>query len=93
MRTPVIGSAGVAGYSTRFANPEVEFEALDGPAVSVANFRGIANVPLQIQLNNGKSYLIANATNIDDVSIKVHDGKISGLKFSGDYVQEVTVSS
>jgi hypothetical protein len=85
----VLKSDGVAGFVTSWEAPEVEFEALDSATVSVAGLKGLQNTPLQVQMNNGKSYLIAGATQIDQPSIKVHEGKVSGLKFSGDYCQEI----
>jgi hypothetical protein len=89
VRTPVLASDGVAGYTTKWEAPEVEFEGLDGPTVSVAGLIGLVNTPFQVRMNNGKSYLIASGTQIDAPSIKAHEGKISGLKFSGKYCQEI----
>jgi hypothetical protein len=90
VRTPVTSSNGVAGFTTKWETPEVEFEGLDAASVSVMGLKGLVNQTFQVKMNNGKSYLIASGTQIDDPSIKVAEGKISGLKFSGKYAQEVT---
>ena len=92
-RKPVASSNGTAGYTTAWEAPEVEFEALDAATVSVTGLKSIVNTPFQVLLNNGKSYLIAGATQVNDASIKIHEGKISGLKFTGDYCQEVGTSA
>jgi hypothetical protein len=91
-RAPVMKSDGMAGYTTKWEQPEVEFEGIDGPTVSVAGLKGLVSTTMQVALNNGKSYLIADATQIEDPSIKVHEGKISGLKFTGSYCTEVLAS-
>ena len=93
VRKPVVSSNGTAGYTTAWDAPEVEFEALDAATVSVTGILGIVDTPLQVQMNNGKSYLIAGATQVDQPSVKVAEGTISGLKFTGDYCQEVGVSA
>jgi hypothetical protein len=93
VRTGVASSNGTAGFTTKWELPEVEFEALDAATVSVTGLKGLVNTPFQVLLNNGKSYLIAGATQVDDPSVKIHEGKISGLKFTGDFCQEVGTSA
>ena len=88
IRTPKEKSDGIAGYTTRFVAPEVTLNAIDGPSVSVTAFKAIAGQTLQINLSNGKQYQLFNATQVDDVSIKIADGNIDGLKFTGTSMSE-----
>ena len=89
IRTAVVSSNGVAGYTTHYKEGVIEFEALDGPAVAISALRAANNVPVQVMLNNGKSWFIKQASQVDDVSVKVHEGKVSGIKIAGDQVKEV----
>jgi len=84
IRTPMVKSDGVAGFTTKWEAPEVTLEALDGPQVSVATIKSIAGTPtVQLNLNNGKSWFLYGAFQIDDVTAKIGDGKITGVKLSG----------
>ncbi len=91
-RKPVPGAAGnVAGFTTETLIPDVTMTALDGPAVSVSALKAVnGNTTLQIKLNNGKSYIVYGAFQIDDPDIKVDAGEIGALKFSGTSAVEIT---
>jgi len=88
-RKVVLSSNGVAGYTTEIQAGEIEFEALDGPQVAVTALMAAKGVPIQVRMNNGKSWLLPNASQIDQPSVKIHEGKISGLKFAGDPAREI----
>lgn len=88
IRTPKIKSDGVAGWTTKYAAPEVTLTAIDGPQTSVQALKAISGQTLQVQLNNGKVYLVYDATQIDDLEIKVADGELDTLKFSGSSADE-----
>ena len=90
-RKPIPGAAGrVAGFTTETLIPDVTMTALDGPAVSVQALKSVnGNTTLQIQLNNGKGYVVYDAFQIDDPDIKVDAGEIGALKFSGHEIKEV----
>ncbi|MBW4089897.1 MAG: hypothetical protein HIU82_02140 [Proteobacteria bacterium] len=91
VRKPVVSSGGSVDYTVENVAPEVTITALDGPAVSVAALKRINGATLQIRANNGKSYLLNNAFQVDDPDIKVDTGEIGGLKFSGSIpMQEIT---
>ena len=89
INTPVVSSDGVAGYTTKFVQPELTLEAIDGGSVSVLALKAIKNETIQVRLNNGKTYQLFGAITIDDPSIAIHDGKISSLKFFGTRLQEI----
>ena len=89
-RKPVLDSAGgVAGFTTEGVAPEIAMTALDGPAVSVSAFKAINGQTVQVRLNNGKTYQLYNAFQIDDPDLKVDAGEIGGLKLSGARCQEI----
>ncbi len=92
VRKPVESSNGIAGFTTSYVAPTVECEALDGPAVSVAALRAIVGQTLQIMMNNGKSYILVNATQIEHPTAEIDSGKITGLKFVGDALNEILVT-
>lgn len=92
VRTPKLSSNGVAGFTTKAAAPEVTLEGIDGPQVSVLAFKAIVGQTMLVQLNNGKTYQLYDATQIDDPSLKIHEGNISDLKFTGSRCQEILPS-
>ena len=89
VNTPKISSDGVAGYTTKWEAPEVTLSAIDGPQTSVLALKSVNGQTLQVVLNNGKSYLLSQAFTVDDPSVKIEQGDISGLKFSGSGCTEV----
>lgn len=89
VNTPKISSNGVAGYTTKWEAPEITLTAIDGPQTSVLALKSVNGQTLQVVLNNGKSYLLSQAFTVDDPSVKVEQGDISGLKFSGSACTEV----
>ncbi len=89
IRTAKVSSNGVAGFTSKWMPPEVTVEALDGPAVSIAALKAINGQTLQVQMNNGKTYQLYAAFQIDDPDIKIADGQVGGLKFSGSRCQEI----
>ncbi len=89
IKVPKISSNGVAGFTTKWEAPEVTLTAIDGPQTSVLALKSINGQTLQVVLNNGKSYLLMQAFTVDDPSVKVEQGDISGLKFSGSACPEV----
>jgi hypothetical protein len=93
VRTAKEKSDGIAGYTTKFVAPEFTLTAIDGPSVSVMAFKAINGQTLQVTLNNGKNYLLYNATQIDDPSIKIADGNVDNLKFSGTSAAELLAKS
>lgn len=88
-RTPVVSSDGVAGYTSKYKAPEVTMEALDGPSVSIAALKAVNGQTVQIVQNSGKQYMLYSAFQIDDPSIKIAEGKVSGVKFSGASCREI----
>ncbi len=92
VRKPIESSNGIAGFTTSYAAPMVEVEILDGPSVSLAALRGIVGQTLQIMMNNGKSYILVNATQIEQPTSEIDAGKITGMKFTGDSLDEVLVT-
>jgi hypothetical protein len=93
VRTPVVSSDGSVGYTTKYVEPSIEADFLDGPSMSIAALANISGSTLQVQMNNGKSYILVNATQIDKLSADVAEGKIPGVKFTGTLVKEVLVKS
>jgi hypothetical protein len=93
VRKPVVSSNGVAGFTTTYEAPSIEVEIIDGPSVSISALKAISGSTLQVSLNNGKSYLLTNATQVDDPDGKIAEGKISGVKFTGSICKEVLVTS
>lgn len=93
VRTPVIKSDGVAGFTTKWVAPEVTLEMIDGGAVSLTALKAVSGQTVQISLKNGKQYQLYSAFQIDDPSAKIGDGKITGVKFSGKRCQELLSAS
>lgn len=83
VRTAKVSSNGVAGYTTKWEAPEVTLEAIDGAAVSIASLKAVAGQTMQVRANNGKTYVLVQAFQVDDPSAKLDEGNITGLKFSG----------
>ena len=90
VRTPVISSNGVAGFTSKIMAPEITMEALDGPAVSISALKAVNGQTVQVTLNNGKQYMLYSAFQIDDPNINIAEGKAAGVKFSGASCTEIT---
>ena len=88
-RKPVASSDGVAGFVTEWVAPEFTFTAFDGPAVSVSALKAINGPTVQVRMNNGKTYQIFGAFQVDDPDLKVDTGEVGGLKISGLRAQEI----
>ncbi|MDE1905027.1 MAG: phage tail tube protein [Rhodospirillales bacterium] len=89
-RKMVKSSDGVAGYVTVWMEPELDLEAIDGPSVSLTAFKAVNGQTIQLKMNNGKIYQLYQAVQIEDPQGKADAGLISGLKFSGARMQEIT---
>ncbi len=89
----IVSSNGDVGLVSSYEAAGIEADFLDGPAVSIAALKAIRNKTIQVQMNNGKSYILVNGSHVDKVSAKVAEGKIPGLKFVGSLVKEVLATS
>lgn len=84
VRTPKVDSTGaVVGFTTKGVPPDITIDAIDGPAVSVATLKAIQGQTVQLNMRNGKSYILTQGFQVDDPDVKPADGDVSGLKFSG----------
>lgn len=89
IRTPKVDSTGaVVGFTTKGMPPEVTIDAIDGPAVSVAALKAVQGSTIQLNLRNGKSYILTNAFQTDDPEIKLAEADIGSVKFSGTVLTE-----
>lgn len=83
VRTAKMASTGVAGWTSKFQPPEISLTAIDGPATSILALKAVSGQTMQVVLNNGKSYLLTQAFQVDDPTAKIAEGDIDSLKFQG----------
>ena len=81
-RTGIAGQDGVHGYMEVPRVPYIEGDISTTQEFSVEDISGIADATVQVDLANGKSYVLRNAWQAGAVDINTHDG-LAKVKFEG----------
>jgi hypothetical protein len=90
-REPAIGPSGPTGnFVEKIVAPEIECELFDDPASSVTALQATTGVSVQLQMRNGKSWILRNAFTMDAIEVDCAAGKFP-LKMSGTTCQEITI--
>ena len=89
-REPAVGPGGVivGRWMEKYAAPKLSIEIYDGAAVNVAAMKDVTNVPIQVAMRNGKTYLMTNGNCTGEVKGDVAGGKFT-LEYFGASLQEV----
>ena len=89
-REPATGPSGATGnFVEKIVTPEIEVECWADPAQSVTALQATTGVTVQVQMRNGKVWLLRNAFVMDAISVDGVAGKFP-LKMSGTTMQELT---
>ena len=87
-REAVIGPDGVHGYKEMPQAPFAEGEITDQSDLDLADFQGLEDVTLTLELANGKTVVINNAWYASDGNASTEEGKIP-VRFEGLSGEEV----
>lgn len=91
IRKPEVGLGGVVGFTTTIDPPMIEVELYDSADTSVAAVRAFSVGTVQLALNNGKTYIIANAFQSGKLTVDTATGKYKA-QFTGFTAREITAS-
>jgi hypothetical protein len=91
-RTPITNQDGTVVFTVTPVAPGFKMNLSDSTSVSTAALAAIADATLQLQLTNGKTYSLTNASQTGDMEHNTEDGSIS-VEFTGDTVQELGVKA
>jgi hypothetical protein len=91
-RTAITNQDGTVVFTVTPVAPGFKMNLSDSTSVSTAALAGIADATLQLQLTNGKTYSLTNASQTGDMEHNTEDGSIS-VEFTGDTVQELGVKA
>lgn len=88
VRTPVVGSSRVLGYTEAIKQAEVECEVAVGAGTSLRELSQIAGATLTFRCDTGQVYNVAEACLQEPPKLTAGEGK-AGLKFFGQPADEV----
>lgn len=91
-RKPQVGPGGVipGKWVETYIVPTLSIEVADGANVNAGALKDVTNVPIQIAMRNGKTFLMTNASCDGHVSGDLIAGHFT-LKYFGAELQEITV--
>lgn len=89
-RDTLIGQSGVQGYKVMPFAPYIGATLRDNGDLTVANFNGMTNVSVVVQLANGKTVQGDGMWNTEADEVKTEEGTFA-VKFEGGQVFEDTV--
>jgi len=89
VREVVTGLSGVAGYTSKHVAPSVELELFDSADRSTAAVRAIDGGTIQVNQNNGKSWILTGAFQVDEMTLDAAKGTYTA-KFAGLSMRELT---
>lgn len=92
IREVATGLSGVAGYTTKIEAPTVEVELFDSADRSTAAIRAIDGGTIQINQNNGKSWVLTGAFQVDTMTLDGAKGTYTA-KFAGLSMRELIRSA
>ena len=89
-REPAIGPSGPTGnFIEKIVAPEIEVECFDDPASSVTALQATTGVTTQLQMRNGKTWILRNSFVMDAIEVDGVGGKFP-INLSGTTCQELT---
>lgn len=87
-RTGVAGQDGVHGYIEEPIVPSIKGDISIGNQLSLEALEAITDATVQVQLANGRTYVLTDAWTTAAFSIDAHDGKVE-VTFEGFDCQEI----
>ena len=87
-RTPVAGQDGMHGYIEEPIAPEIKGDISIGNLLSLETLEGLNDVTAQVNLANGRSYVLTQAWTEGAFVLDAHDGKV-GITMHGMSGQEI----
>jgi hypothetical protein len=91
-RTAITNQDGTVVFNVVAASPGFKMNLSDSASLSLTSLAAIADASLQLQLTNGKTYSLTNASQTGDMEDNTEDGSIS-VEFYGDTLQEIGVTA
>jgi hypothetical protein len=91
-RTPIVNQDQTVVFTVTGAAPGFKMNLSDSASLSLASLSAISDATLQLQLTNGKTYSLTNASQTGDMEDNTEDGSIS-VEFTGDTLQELGVTT
>lgn len=88
IRTPAVGLGGVAGFTTMIDPPYIEVQLFDRADASIGAVRAIEAANVQLNMNNGKSFILSNCFQSDKLVFDASKGTYTA-KFTGFSCREV----
>ena len=90
VRKPVVGPGGVipARWIEEWVAPKLSIDVADGASVNIAAMKDVTNVPVNVRMRNGKSYLMESANCTGEVKGDLAAGKFT-LEYFGFSLHEV----
>ena len=88
IREPAVGQSGPVGYTTKYEMPTLELELYDNAEASLEAIRAIAGATIQVNMNNGKSFVLTNAFYTEAMSFAADKGTHTA-KFAGFTMREL----
>ncbi|MFH5924551.1 phage tail tube protein [Roseomonas xinghualingensis] len=85
-RETMVSMSGVDGYREAPVAPYIKAQLRDMPGISIADFEGMTNVTVELQLNNGKTITGVGMWCTSAVEVGSGDAAFS-VQFEGDYVE------
>jgi hypothetical protein len=89
-RTAITNQDGTVVFTVTAVAPMFKMNLSDSASLSLTSLAAIADASLQLQLTNGKTYSLTNASQTGDMEDNTQDGSIS-VEFTGDTLQELGV--
>lgn len=88
IREPAVGLSGPVGYTTKHEVPTVELELFDNAEASLEAIRAIDGMTIQINMHNGKSFVLTNACYVEAMTFAADKGTHTA-KFAGFTMREL----
>jgi hypothetical protein len=89
VRTPVMGMDGtLQGYTTKYEAPKCSFEISDDGTLTLGSLRQLTNTTITMQLANGRTVIIPNGFQTEDIELDAVEGKFV-FTASGPTMQEL----
>jgi hypothetical protein len=87
-RTGVAGQDGVHGYIEEPIVPQIKGDLSIGNMLSIEDLDNITDSTVQVQLANGRTYVLVDAWTVAGSVIDAHDGKVD-VTFEGISCEEI----
>ncbi len=84
-----VGLSGVVGFTTKYVAPTLELELFDNAQASLEAIRAIEDGTIQVNMHNGKSFVLTGAFYVDEMTFAADKGTHTA-KFAGFSMRELT---